>query len=372
MTPFDLFIFAGEPSGDRRGAELLRELLKKNPKLCIAAVAGPEMRKLPIQTILPMEHFEVMGFTDILSSLPKFFKAFFFLKKIILTAKPKAAIFIDYPGFTLRLEASLRKKNFTGKIIHYVCPTVWAWGKKRIPLMEKTIDLLLCIFPFEPKTFPRPSFDARYIGNPLISLKKEISSMPKQTTSLGLFPGSRKKEVLRNFPIQWKAIETLYKEKKISTCHISIANPEVEKLIRNFLQNANEKPWVFFSHSVDCFSKIGLALATAGTVTLELALHQIPTVVTYAIRPIDLFLAKHIFRIRLPFYSLANILGEKEVFTELFGPHFTYPNLMHALSTLFDEKKRNDIFLFCEEIEKKLGKKKASEEAASAILSSLM
>ncbi|MBS0627154.1 MAG: lipid-A-disaccharide synthase, partial [Verrucomicrobia bacterium] len=149
LKNYDLFIFAGEPSGDLHGEALIQNLRSLHPEITISGVGGPKMRAAGLDSILEMEQFQVMGFIAVFLSLPKLIRYFYFLAKTILFLKPKAVLFIDYPGFALRLERHLKKKHFKGKIIHYICPSVWAWGKKRIPLMEKTLDLLISIFPFE-------------------------------------------------------------------------------------------------------------------------------------------------------------------------------------------------------------------------------
>ena len=153
MSPIDLFISSGEPSGDLQGSLLIEALLKERSSIRIGAVAGPRMRRLPIEPYFEMEQLSVMGFIDVIAAIPHLIRQFFQIRNKILELNPKAVVCIDYPGFHLRLEKSLRKKGYRGKLIHYISPTVWAWGKKRIPQMEKTLDLLLTIFPFEKKCF---------------------------------------------------------------------------------------------------------------------------------------------------------------------------------------------------------------------------
>ena len=163
----DLFIATGEMSGDLHGAKLIHELLALQPNLQIGAVAGPKMRELPITEFFPMESLRVMGFIDVFLALPKLARQFFAIRNQILKLNPKAVVFIDYPGLHLRLARSLRKKGFKGKLVHFICPTVWAWGKKRIPQMGKTLDLLLTLFPFEKKCFAHTKLPVQYVGHPL-------------------------------------------------------------------------------------------------------------------------------------------------------------------------------------------------------------
>lgn len=313
-----LFFLAGEVSGDARGAELIEELLAADPSLHCTGIGGPKMRALPFTCLMPMEKLQVMGFLDVLAALPRLIILFHKIKRMILRADPDMVVFIDYPGLNLRLAQSLKKKKIRAKLVQYVCPTVWAWGKKRIPKMEQTLDLLLTLFPFEPAYFP--NLNAHYIGHPL--LKKIPSRMPDQ--SVVIFPGSRIKEIHRNLPLQIKALEELG-----IPFTISCASPKLREHIAQYAAD----------HPVDedqdkLMQTASFAVATSGTITLELALASIPTVVTFAIRPLDVFLAQKVFKINLPHYCIVNIIGGKTIFPELFGPNLTLANLKDAIATL--------------------------------------
>jgi len=360
----DLFIIAAEPSADLHGSNLIEELLRMRPDLKIAAVAGPRMRKLPIQTMLPMESLEVMGFIDVFFALPRIFKIFFKLRKTILQLNPKAVICIDYPGFNLRLERSLRKKGYSGKLIHYICPTVWAWGKKRIPQMEKTLDLLLTLFPFEKKCFSTTSLSVEYVGHPLISKIPPFAATGSKKL-LALFPGSREKEILRNFPLQLKAAKHLASKEKELQIAVSISHPKMQPLFRADL------PLQFYpaEKTYELMKTARAAIATSGTVTLELALHNVPTVVNFAIRPLDCFIAQKIFRISLPFYCIVNIILGKEVYPEFFGPNLTEQSLTDATLRLWqDESMQRKIKDDCAYLRHLLGDGNPSLKAAKAIL----
>ena len=136
----NLFIFSGEASGDLHGAKLMQALKENRPDLQISGVGGPRMRAEGLKCVMNMEEFQVMGFIAVFRALPSLMRKFYFIAKTILKLNPKIVILIDYPGFNLRMARYLSKKKFPGKICQYVCPTVWAWGKKRIPLMEEHLD----------------------------------------------------------------------------------------------------------------------------------------------------------------------------------------------------------------------------------------
>jgi lipid-A-disaccharide synthase len=371
----DLFIFAGEVSGDLHGEKLLKELYAVYPNLKIRGVGGPKMRAVGMECIMPMEEFQVMGFTDILASLPKLIKQFKIIKNDILTHPPKGVVTIDYPGFNLRLANALHQKNSPAKRIHYICPTVWAWGKRRIPKMETSLDRLLTILPFEPDLFSKHQVDATYVGHPLIARIhghkydpswNQAYGIENEQQILSIYPGSRKKELLRNLPLQIKVAKQIQKGHSDLLIAISCSD---EKFLPLIEKEAGGLLIIRQEHSYELMRASHLAIATSGTVTLELALHQIPTVVTFAINPLDVFLAQYIFRINLPHYALPNILYHGELFPELFGPNLTEDSLYKKVNDfMLSEYKRLECIEGCKRLKNQLGKQDASKEAARAIL----
>ncbi|MES2200084.1 MAG: lipid-A-disaccharide synthase [Chlamydiota bacterium] len=380
LTQHDLFIFAGETSGDLHGEALIQNLRALHPNITLFGVGGPRMRAAGMECILEMEQFQVMGFVAVFLSLPKLIRHFYFLARVILSHRPKAVLFIDYPGFALRLERHLKKRHFTGKIIHYICPSVWAWGKKRIPLMEKTLDLLISIFPFEKKCFS-PSFPIEYVGNPLVSRisthKYRPLDLPLDKKIISLFPGSRIKEIKLNFPLQLKTLEHLMKKDPEVLGAISVSQERFIPLLTNYLDtltpHLKEKVrFVPIDRTYDLMTSSFLALAKSGTVTLELALHKVPTAVIYRISPLDLFIAKNIFQISLPFYCIANIILQKEVFKEFIGPYAQEDNLFpEAEKLLQDLSYRKERIELCQKVIDELGDMNASRQTATLLIQHL-
>jgi len=369
---FQVFIFAGEPSGDLHGEQLILALRKTHPSLKICAVAGPRMRALGVHTLLPMEAFQVMGFIDVFLELPRLIRQFRSLKKQLLALQPKVALFIDYPGFNLRMEKALKKQGFRGKICHYICPSVWAWGKGRIKTLVNYCDLLLLILPFEKELFADTPLKVAYIGHPLITRLKEHPLTPSKNQAqklLALFPGSRTKEIRRNLPLHLrvaKKLASLYPDLHIA---ISLSHPKFSSLMESYLKEMEiEAELVPPENTYELMRSTTLALAKSGTVTLELALHETPSVVTYGVSLLDLFIARDILRIRLPHYCLVNILAGKTVFPELIGPRFTEKALFDAACTLLTSSHaREEQKEGCRFVRGLLGEKNASEEAAIQI-----
>jgi lipid-A-disaccharide synthase len=361
FVDLDLFVVAAELSADKHGKEIIQKLLSFNPKLKIAGILGPNLRSLNLECFFPMEKLQVMGFTDVLFALPKILYRFFQLKKKLLRIKPKAILFIDYPEFNLRLEKTLKANRFKGKIFHHISPTVWAWAKKRTLLMEKGIDELFCIFPFEKAFFAKASFNVEYVGHPIFELIQnyqydlnfhEKYQLKNKGPLLAIFPGSREKEIKRNLEIQLKAAKNLQQQNENLTILLSISDQHLQKSIEKIVVKIKLKVvYVLADDTYNLMKFCDMAIATSGTITLELAFHKVPTVVTFAIKLIDLIIAQKILKIDLPFYCIVNIIVQKPIFAELYGPNLTLNKLFYWSNRLLNDLEyRNDLISKCQEI----------------------
>ncbi|MGA8164746.1 MAG: lipid-A-disaccharide synthase [Waddliaceae bacterium] len=380
-----LFIFAGEKSGDLLGSFLLEALKKSFSVSSIEGVCGPEMRKQGIASPFRAEDFEMHGLSDILGSISKLVKQFKEVKSYLLQTKPDAIVFIDYPGFNLRMAKSLRKFGYTGKLIQYVSPTVWAWGSRRIHHMANTLDLLMTVYPFEQEFFARTSLPVEYVGNPINEIIQKhrydsdwaglLGIKDKNKKDLiGIFPGSRKKEIQNNLPYQLKAAEMLKKEDPRLSFAISCAHektiPFMYPILRNNSLKFNEDIFLVpkvYSYELmrDCHS----AIAKAGTVTLELALHHRPTAVIYKLSSLNRLFARFILRLHLPHYCIVNILNKKTVFPELIEKGLSAKNLYRLMKSLHGETEtRRACMEECRKLSILLQENDASERAAQLIL----
>ena len=375
QTP-DFFILACEPSGDIYGEGILKTLNKAEKNVTIEGIGGPKMRQAGLKCLFPMEEFQVMGFTDILSSLPRLYSLFKQVRLHILKTQPKIVIFIDYPGFNLRLARSLKRKKCTSKLVQFICPTVWAWGKNRILIMEKFLDKLLTILPFEPLLFSSNKLGVEYVGHPLINKTEKHIYDPQwrhfykisaNQMLIAIFPGSREKELQRNFPLQLKCAKKLIQGKEDFSIVVSLSS---RKFLPFFKKYAHENFLLIDQkHLYELMRETHLALSTSGTVTLELALHKVPAVVTYAIDPLDVFLATKIFRIHSPYYALPNIIANKEIYAELFGPKLTEDTLLHQCQKLFlSQCNRISCIQRCEALKTLLGPQNTNDEVTKILL----
>lgn len=376
-----LYLIAGEPSGDLHGSKLASQLLTHHSDIVLRGVAGPKMRSQGVSGPLQMEDFEVMGFTDVLKALPRLVKHFYTVRDDILDKAPDGVVMIDYPGFNLRMAKALRKKGYKGKLIHYVSPSVWAWGRHRIKEMEQTLDLLLTIYPFEAACYAGSSLNVAYVGSPIkqyigeYTYNKEwksVSGITAEAPIVALFPGSRSGELKRNLPMIFNAASILKNNHPDLAFAVSCANEEARLQISLASEVFPELEKSLFpiarEYTYELMRDSRCAIAKSGTVTLELALHKCPTVVVYQLSRLNHFYAKYCLKLNLPHYAIVNILAGKELFPELIEHGQTAENIARTVDTLLnDPLARTRCVQGCTTLSDGLGPSQASTAAAHAI-----
>lgn len=384
MNKLTYFLFAGEASGDLHGSRLLQALRKNNPSASFCGVGGPLMRKEYFECFEPMESFQVMGFSDVARAFPRLLKLFYQIRDLIIRRQPDYLILIDYPGFNLRLAKALRKKGYRGKIVQYICPSVWAHGKKRIETLARNFDLLLTIYPFEAPYFSHTSLKVEYIGNPLVETiqshviqsdwKKEIGIDPSRKI-ISLFPGSRKGEIKLHLPLQLKTASKLKARHPDYLFALSCAQESLNADLHQFCNHTplqlNKDLFIIpprFRYELMRDSTI--ALAKSGTVSLELALHQIPSVIHYELTSLNYLVVKYFLRLNLPHYCIVNILAGKTLFPEWIGRNISSENLTDQMEKwLLDPQARQTAISECKAIHQLLQKGSSASEAIQRIIS---
>lgn len=377
-----IYIFAGELSGDLHGASLLKALNKRFGAIDVTGVAGPGLRALGVKGPLKMEDFCVMGFGDVLMSLPRLWRQFRQVRSSILEKSPEIAIFVDSPSFSLPMAKSLRKHGFKGKIVQYISPTVWAWKRNRVQKMAESFDLLLTIYPFEAQHFADTDLRVVYVGNPLreaIHLHAYDTHWPHlfgikpDAELVALFPGSRRSEILHNLPPQLEAAKLLKKRHDKTVLAISCANEHHRGLVQEILQSSGFKLnqdviLVPKAYTYDLMRSCRSAIAKSGTVTLELAMHSCPTMVIFKMSWFNKMIAKHILRINLPHYCIVNILGGNRIFPEIIAEGLEPENIIKRWLPLHEEgTARSACIEGCKHVQNMLQGIDASDKAASAI-----
>lgn len=375
----EFFIFVGEHSADLHGSFVAKELKKHAPDLHLFGVVGPLLRKEGVSCFIPMEKFQIMGFIEVFFNLPKILYYFYKIRRHILKTNPLGCLFIDYPGFNLRMEASLRKKGYSGKIFHYISPTVWVWKKNRMETLARNVNCLFSILPFEKEFFSSHPLHVEYVGHPLLeNLTPERKGPPPFPIShrrlLALFPGSRRREIQKNLPLYLEAFLKLKQTYPTLILGISVVDEllkgEILRILDRFPILQEDFFFVGKEQTHDLIREAEISIAKCGTIALELALFGSSCIITYGLSKWELFLAKKIFHIKYPFYSLPNILLKKEVVVELIGPHFNLDRLLKELQNRLENPiPKEELKSIQKNLIGVLGDQKPSQKIAKRILS---
>lgn len=317
--PLDVFMIAGEQSGDLLGAELIRALTRLNPGTTFQGVGGFAMSKAGLPSLFPMADIAVMGFLPVVAHLPTLLRRIDDTAKAVISARPDVLVIIDSPDFTHRVARRVRKALPNLPIVDYVSPTVWAWRPGRARAMRAYVDHVLALLPFEPQAHARLGGPAcTYVGHPLIErlddLMPSAAEMKRRALpppSLVILPGSRRSEVASLLKLFGDTVDLLARDKP----GLEIVLPtvsHVETAVRDGVANWAIAPRIVTDEAEKfaAFRSARGALAASGTVTLELALAQVPTVVAYKVSKIEEWIARRL--VTTEHIALPNIiLGER-------------------------------------------------------------
>lgn len=317
-----LFLIAGEPSGDRLGAALMRGLRVLEPEIGIAGIGGPEMIAEGLQSLFPMEVLSVMGLSEVLPRLPDLFRRRDQAVDAITEMQPDALVTIDSPDFCLRVASRARAATPTLRTIHYVAPSVWAWRKGRAAKMARSIDHVLALLPFEPPLMEAAGMTCDFVGHPVVS-------EPQATDAeIALFkaahgdrialvlPGSRRGEVSRLAPVFGRALEQLPKDARVVVPTV----PHLADMVRDLTRLWPGNPLVVTDTAEKraAFGAATAALAASGTVSLELAASGTPMVIAYDMSWLSWQIISRMMKIDT--VTLVNLVAEQKAVPEFLGP----------------------------------------------------
>lgn len=398
MSDATIYFVAGERSGDNHGAALLKALRARAPKMQFLGRGGPKMRTIAGGKFLDwIDDTAVVGLWEVIRRYPFFRKQFQATISEIDAARPSAVVLIDYPGFNLRLARALRAKLSELKIIYYISPQVWAWNRRRVSQMARSIDLMLCIFPFEPDLYKESGLRAIFVGHPMTSVIPSENATParseessdetlKQTPGdpstpprsarddnlIGLFPGSREREVKKIFPVMREVAVELGHENPDLRFAVSAASEPLAELIRAELygKHATGKFFIVKGEARSLMAKANVGMVASGTATLEAVLSQLPFVLIYRVAWLTYLAARLVVRIK--YLGMANVLADREIVPE-FIQHKAQPRAIVAAVTrlLTDKSERARMLADFAGVAQKLGRGEAGENAADAVITEL-
>ena len=369
----NVLIIAGEISGDLHASKVVRRHKMKSPETSWWGIGGDALKDEGVELLQHTDRMGVMGIVEVLKQY-SFFKAV--LKQVLEEVdkrKPEKALLVDYPGFNLRLAPELKKRGV--KVYYYISPKVWAWNKKRIPKMERCIDRLMVIFPFEVELFNGTGLQVDFVGNPLVEqiddfLATEPAGLPWQSDRrIALLPGSRKQEIERILPAILSAASLL--EQKVPGLSFMIATPNerIERLVNACMAGFSDKPSrlnVICGNAREVMRQAEAAIVTSGTATLETALIGTPHILVYKTSAFTYWFARSVVKIR--HIGLVNIISGKTVCPELIQEAASAQALADETRKLLAEgSARQRMIAGYEELRAMLGSK-ASASAVADIL----
>ena len=366
-----LFLLAGERSGDRHGAGLMEAWATLAPDLRIHGLGGSEMHALAAEVTDWAEEAGVVGLVDVIKKYRWFKQKFDQTLNRILTLQPDAVVLIDYPGFNLRMAAALRKARFPGRIIYYISPQVWAWNRGRIPKMARWLDLMICLFPFEKELYEGYGLPTIFGGHPLVEYHHTRRlGTEREADVIGLFPGSRRREVAKLFPILLEAARIMKKANPQLQFVVSAASVKLAAQMHpHFAAHPLADLTIETGTMHTLMQRVSCGAVASGTATLEAAIHGLPYCLVYKVSWGTWLAGKAV--IRVPWLGMVNLLAKREVVRELVQIHCTPARIATELTRLQqDTAARRQLLEELASVVAGLAGEGAYQRAAKAILGS--
>ena len=348
MTPEPplFFLVAGEASGDLLGARLMAALKKKtNGKVRFAGVGGPRMQAEGIELLFPQSDLAHMGLFELIRHLPLIFRRMREVVAAVKTLRPAALVTIDSPDFSFRVAKKLKGQGIP--LIHIVAPSVWAWRAGRAKKVAGFLDHLLALLPFEPPYFTKEGLPCTFVGHPLVESGaghgdgarfRAVRGIGEKALFLAVLPGSRVGEVGRLLPVFGEVIARLHAAHPTLEVVVPVV-PAVEAMIRQAAQSW-PVPVHFTQNDADKYDALAAcraALACSGTVSVELAMAGVPSVIAYRIGALTAALYRRLIKVR--FATLLNIMQDREVMPEFIQADCTADKITPALDLLLTDER---------------------------------
>jgi len=361
------YIIAGEASGDLYGSRLITELKSLDNNAEIRFWGGDKMVLSGGTIVKHIRDLAFMGFYEVIKNIDKIFSNISFCKKDILAFNPDKIIYIDYPGFNLRICDWAKKKGFSN--YYYISPQIWAWKEGRIKKIIRNVDKLYVIFPFEKKYYnEKHNIDTFYFGHPLIeaissyNINKNFFSennIPYNKPIIAFLPGSRIQEIKTILPI-FLSIISNYPNYNFIIAGVNNVDPNIYNL------GSYSNLFIVYYKTYDLLTNSFAAIVTSGTASLECSLFKIPQLVCYKTSHLSYFIGK--LFVKLKYISLVNIILEKGIVKELIQDNLNKKSLAYEFNKLCEQETRSKIIKEYSKIFDLLSVKDTSKKIASSII----
>ncbi len=370
----EIFIVAGEHSGDLIGEMLVKELLALYPGLKITGLGGERMESAGAEILLNLvRDLAIIGVAEVIIKFPSIYKAFYGTLDYLRKNRPAAVVFIDYPGFNLRLAKRVRKLGIP--VIYYVTPQVWAWHRSRLGRMSRCIDMALVILPFEEKLLRDAGIPVRFVGTPWLDLmvltmnRSEVFEhfgFDGEKKLIGILPGSRSREVATHLPLMLEAAERIQAEQNDVQFVIVRASSVDPDLIQRLVADSNIQVKVVDTYRYNVRSAMDFAIVVSGTATLETGLLLCPMIILYKMNALTWYIGRKM--IEIPDVGLINVVAGKRIVPELIGQHCTTANIAgETLRLLGNPEEMEEVRSQLRKVQEEMGGPGASKRAAGII-----
>ena len=376
MSDLSLMIVAGERSGDLLGAGLARALRGRLEGLRLFGCGGEAMREAGVDTVVDSHRLTMMGITEVIGGLARAWRALGALVAEAERRRPRIAVLIDFPDFNLRLAKRLKQRGI--RVVYFVSPQVWAWRRGRLRQLKTRIDKMLCIFDFEQAIYRQAGIPVEYVGHPMVDLVRPEATREQFFSRMGLepvgptvalLPGSRAKEVCQILPTMLEAARRISRYRTVQFV-VAVA----PTLDARFVEKALIAPYAgeltirVVSHAAyDALRHSDVAIVASGTATLEAAFCERPMVVVYRLSRLTYRIGRLL--VRVPFYSMVNILAGKRVVPELIQSDFTPARVAGQVEYLLDHSQaREEMAKGLGAVKERLGPGGAVGRAADSVI----
>jgi lipid-A-disaccharide synthase len=330
-----IFVIAGEPSGDTHAAALLSDLRALRPDLQLTGLGGPKLHELSA-TVEDWTHdAAVVGLWDVLRRYGYFRRKFHEARTRINNENPGAVLFVDYPGFNLRLARALQSRRPHLKLLYYISPQVWAWNRARLPRMARWLDRMFCIFPFEKDLYEESGLRTDFVGHPMAAKLAILGDETRRPDLLALLPGSREREVRKNFPVLLAAARIVLARRPQTVFAGAASSEKLQHLMRAMAARAGVGCDIGLRNARGLMQTAAAGLVASGTATLEAALCGLPYALVYKVAPLTYLVGRAV--IKVPHLGMANLLAGQEIAKEFIQQNATPVNLASEALHLLDD-----------------------------------
>lgn len=357
-----VFVSAGEPSGDAHAAAFVRELLAAVPGVKVEGFGGAKMAAAGAQLLERMERLTVIGFVEVLKKVPAHWRLLKAIERRLRQGDVKLVVLVDYPGFHLRVAAMAQRLGVP--VLYYIAPQLWAWHESRVRQMARNVAHLAVILPFEERFFNERGVKTTFVGHPLLdrppvegdrAAVKARLGLDGARPVLGLFPGSRRQETQRLWPVFRDTARAVAAQRPglqvLVAAATGSAYPDAEGIA------------VVRDRPAECFAAADAGLCKSGTTTLEAALAGAPQVIAYRMNALSYQMARRL--VKVPYIGMVNLVAERPVAPEFVQHEASVDTLARAvLPLLSDTPERAAQLEGIAEVRRRLGGPGAARRAA--------